>query len=163
MLKKILVIAIALMLIGLVGCSAISKSATTETTPPASIRAVREAKIGKTWIVKQLEIDLQSDVAIILKLKEGDKVDGYYYMEKGDTAGLNISGNSLIYSARAPDADTRLTSDRFSFTASQAQGVAYTLTFSPGPAGGSKAGTTTIFLELIYPATGSLFIPLGTK
>lgn len=162
MLKKILCLTVALSLVAITGCSLVANSNGTDTTTPASIRTIREAKITKAWTVKQMEIDLQSDVSIVLKLKEGDKVDGWYYLVKGDSASFNITGNSAIYTSKATDTETmRVTSDRFSFTASQAQGVAYTLTLSAAPA--SKSETTTVFLELIYPTTGSLYVPIGTK
>jgi hypothetical protein len=161
MLRKILCLILALSLICVAGCSLVSKAQVTSTTTPASVRTVREATISKIWMIKQLEIDLNTEVPIVLKLKEGDKVDGYFYLEKGTNIGFNVSGSSLIYTSK-PDAETtRVASDRFSFTANQAQGIAYTLAFSANP--GAKNGETTVFLEIIYPVTGTLLVPIGTK
>jgi hypothetical protein len=112
-------------------------------------------------MMKQLEINLNAEVPIVLKLKDGDKVDGYFYLESGDTVGFNISGNSIFYTSK-PDAETtRIASDRFSFTAAQEQGIAYSLTLSANPA--ARSGDTIVFLEIIYPVTGTLFVPIGTK
>jgi hypothetical protein len=161
MFRKIVCLLLAISLLSAAGCSLASKATETSATTPASVKTVREAKISKTWIVKQLEIDLNTEVPIVLKLKDGDKVDGYFYLEKGANIGFNISGSSLIYTSK-PDTDTtRVASDRFSFTATQDQGIAYTLTFSANP--GAKSGDTTVYLELIYPATGTLLVPIGTK
>jgi hypothetical protein len=161
MLRKILCLILAISLISVTGCSLVSKAQDTSTTTPASVSAVREAKIGKTWLMKQMEIDLDNEASIQLTLKDGDSVEGYFYLEKGDNVGFNISGSSPIYTSKSTDTETlRITSDRFSFTASQAQGIAYTLTFN----GGSNVKTgTTVFIEIIYPVTGLLYVPFGTK
>jgi hypothetical protein len=149
MLRKILCLILAISLISVTGCALVSKAQDTSTTTPASVSAVREAKIGKTWLMKQMEIDLDNEASIQLTLKDGDSV------------GFNISGSSPIYTSKSTDTETlRITSDRFSFTASQAQGIAYTLTFN----GGSNVKTgTTVFIEIIYPVTGLLYVPFGTK
>jgi hypothetical protein len=162
MLKKIICIALALALIGAAGCSLGSKPNATSTTPAASVDTVREATISKIWTVKQLQINLASDVSLILKLKDGDLVDSYFYVIKGDNIGFSISGSSLIYTSQSTDSGTnRVNSDRVSFTASQAQGLAYTMTLTPSSS--SSAKDTTVFLEIIYPVTGSLFVQYGTK
>jgi hypothetical protein len=163
MVKKILCILIALLIISVTGCSLVSKAQVSSTTTPASISTVREAKIGKVWMMKQIEIDLAAEVPIVLKLKEGDQVEGYFYLVKGDNVGFSISGSSPIYTSKATDTETmRITSDRFAFTASQAQGIAYTLTLNPGSGTNGKVATT-VFLELIYPASATLLVPIGTK
>jgi hypothetical protein len=160
MLKKILCVIAAVAILGLTGCDLVSKATETTTTVPASVTKIREAEIGKVWKLRQMEIDLKTAVSIVLTLKDGDKVDGYFYLVKGDSVGFKITGTSLIYVSQPPDATTTaITSDRFSFTAAQGQGTAYTLTFSPA---GKDAGMT-LFLELVYPTTGSLFVPFGTK
>lgn len=163
MFRKILCLIVALSLIGAAGCSLGSKPNATSTTPAASVNTVREAVISKVWTMKQMQIDLASDVSLVLKLKDGDEVDGYFYVVKGDSTGFNISGSSQIYASKSTDSETtRVTSDRFSFIASQAQGVAYTLTLTPGSSASGKS-SVTVFLELIYPVTGSLFVQYGTK
>jgi hypothetical protein len=160
MVKKILVVIILLSLVGAMGCSITSKK--TDTSSPASVRTVREAKIGSDWAVKQLQVDLPSEFSIVLKLASGDKVDGYFYLEKGNNVGFTITGKSSIYESKSTDGGNKnVSSDRFSFTASQDQGVAYTLTLN-NSVNGESAGTT-VFLEVIYPAAGSVFVPIGTK
>jgi hypothetical protein len=162
MLRKMLCLILTLSLIGVMGCSLVSKAQETSTTTPASVNTVREAKIGKIWMMKQLEIDLAAEASIVLKLKDGDSVEGYFYLIKGDNVGFNISGISPIYTSKSTDTETlRITSDRFSFTASQAQGIAYTLTLNAGSSG--KSSGTTVFLEIIYPVTGTLLVPIGTN
>jgi hypothetical protein len=159
MFKKIVLVILALTLIGAAGCSLGSKS--TSTTAPAAVNTVREATISKVWSMKQLQIDLDKSIAIVLTLKDGDKVDGYFYVLKGELAAFNISGNSPFYASKSTDTETsRITSDKFSFTASQAQGVAYTLNMT---ASSSASGKASVFLELMYPSTGSMFVPIGTK
>jgi len=164
MFRKILCLILAISLIGVTGCSLVSKATQTTTAAPASVRAVREAVISKVWKMKQMEIDLQKEVSIMLELKDGDKVEGYFYLLKGDNMNFSIAGISPMYASKPPDATTtRVTSDRFSFTASQAQGVTYKLTLNAGTGTDGKSSETTVFLELIYPVTGSLYVPIGTK
>jgi hypothetical protein len=109
-----------------------------------------------------MEIDLTGEFPMVLKLKDGDKVDGYFYLEKGISVGLNISGNSSIYTSKSLDT-IGITSDRFSFTASKDQGIAYTLTFNAAAGGSGENSGATVFLELIYPSSGLLLVPEGTK
>jgi hypothetical protein len=164
MIKKLLYVIAAVSLLSVTGCSLASKMTETSTTPPASVRNIREAEIAKVWKIRQMEIDLESDVSMVLTLKNGDNVEGYFYLLKGENINFSIAGTSPIYASRPPDATTnRTTSDRFSFTANQGQGVAYTLTLSPVAAANGKISETTVFLELIYPVSGSLFVPIGTK
>jgi hypothetical protein len=162
MFRKIICLLLAISLFGAAGCSLVSRAQETNTATPATVRTVREAKIGKTLIVKQLEIDLKAEVSIILELKDGDKVKGFFYLLKGDNVGFNISGLSPIYTFKTTDTESpRITSDEYAFTASQAQGIDYKLTLKANPNG--KDSETTVFLEIIYPVTGSLFVPIGTK
>lgn len=162
MFRKILCLIIVLSLVGAAGCSLVSKSTETNTATPATVRTVRDAKIGKTLLVKHLEIDLATSFSIVLVLKDGDNVEGFFYLLKGDNVSVTISGISPIYTFKTTDTETpRITSDKYSFTASQAQGIAYTITLSTNP--GAKNSETTVFLEIIYPVTGSLNVPIGTK
>ena len=162
MVKKVLLILMTLSLIAVLGCVFTSK--TTSSPGPASIKKVREAEIGKTWLMKQMEIELENDISLTLILKDGDMVDGYFYVEKGDNIDFNVTGNSLIYTSKPPDAETKsITSDRFSFTASQAQGIAYILTLNTSANVSGERSRATVFIEMIYPSTGSLSIPYGTK
>ncbi len=162
MIKKVICILVILSLIGVLGCSLTSR--TTSPSAPASVKPLREAEIGKVWTMRQMEIAVENEIPLTLILKEGDRVDGYFYLEKGDNIGFSISGNSLIYTSKPPDTETtRVTSDRFSFTASHSQGIAYILTLNASANVSGKKGGTTVFMEIIYPSTGSLSIPIGTK
>jgi len=165
MIKKILCVIAAISILGTSGCELISKATeTTTTTTPASVRTIRETEIGEVWKVRQMEIDLETDVPIVLTLKDGDKVEGYFYLVKGDNINFSVAGISPIYTSQPTGAGTKdITSDRFAFTANQGQGVAYTLTLSPSANTSGKNSETTVFLEIIYPVTGSLFVPIGTK
>jgi hypothetical protein len=157
--KKILIAILILSLVGALGCSSIQKTTTKSTT---SIKTIREAGIGNEWTIKQMEITAVNEVSIVLKLDTGDEVDGYFYLEKGNDIDFSIYGKSLIYESEATDTKNQyITSDRFSFTASKAQGIAYTLTFSSGTS--SEQESTTIFLELIYPASGTIWVPAESK
>jgi outer membrane lipoprotein SlyB len=147
MFKKVLILAAILTLFGVVGCT----SSSTET--PASVKSIRESKIGTQWQMKQVEINFKAETFMTLDLAAGDKVDGYFYIESGDSIGFSISGISPIYSS-----SNGSTSDRFSFTASQAQGIDYKLKFTTG-----NEKEATVFLEIIYPATGKVLVPFGTK
>jgi type IV pilus biogenesis protein CpaD/CtpE len=161
MLKKAIGILVILSLIGIVGCSSVPKSTTT--TQPATVRTIREAEIASAWTMKQLEVNSAAEITLVLTLASGDKVDGFYYLEKGTDTAFKISGSSLIYESQPASVKESITSDRFSFTASQAQGIAYTLTLNAGVAADKAKTGTTIFLEIIYPSTGSLYVPIGTK
>jgi hypothetical protein len=159
MLKKVIIGALLVIISSAVlGCP----SARTETTTsPANVKTIRETKISPNWAMKQMEITLEGETKIVLTLATGDEVDGYFYLISGDNVSFSISGTSLIYESKAPGTgDNSVTSDRFSFTASQAQGLAYTLKLKP--ADDAEAGTT-VLIELIYPATGEIFIPIGTQ
>jgi hypothetical protein len=153
MLKKVLIIAVLLSLVGILGCS------TTAGTAPASVNIVREAQIASGWAFKQIEISLEAETLIILTLASGDKVDGYFYCVSGDNVTFSISGNSPIYTS----AGQGVNSDRFSFTATQAQGIAYILKLNPIKSSNKESTAATVFFEIIYPATGKISMPIGTK
>jgi hypothetical protein len=161
MIKKFSLVLAVLILIVTVGCS-FGKSTGT-TTPAANVRQVRQAELSGKWAVKQLEINLESSISIMLTLAEGDMVEGYYYMEKGNGLTFQISGVSLIYESQPADAKSAVTSDRFSFTASSGQGKAYTLKLTPAKGSTTEKAAATVFLEIVYPATGEVFVPMGTK
>jgi hypothetical protein len=159
MVKKIACFVLIAALLSVAGCS-LGTTATTSTTPGA-VTSVREATISKVWTAKQLQIELSKSIGIVLTLQDGAKVDGYFYTLKGDLASFSVAGGSVIYTSKPSSSETSLiNSDRFSFTASAAQGGAYTLTFT---APSSATAKTTVFLELIYPSTGTLLVPFGTK
>src|SRR4030042_2327921 len=156
MVKRILGIMIVLSLITVVGCSSVPVAITP--TPVANVKQVRQAEISGKWVVKQLEINLESSISIVLMLAEGGTVEGFFYLEKGNNIDFQITGESLIYESKPTDAKSAsVTSDRFSFTASDGQGKAYTLKLTPGISKDEKNKTdTTVFLEIIYPVTGEV-------
>jgi hypothetical protein len=134
---------------------------TTTTTPSANVHTIGETTISPNWAMKQIEITLEGETIIVLTLSPGDQVDGFFYLTSGDNISFSISGNSLIYESKAYDTgEKNVSSDRFSFTASQAQGLAYTLKLKPGS---QDASSTTVIIQLIYPDTGEILIPIGTK
>jgi hypothetical protein len=162
--KKILTVllvgVLALSLAGTPGCSLVTK---TTSASAATIKTIREAKIGSEWSVKQMEITLGKELPIVLKLATGDDVEGYFYLEKGDDVDFTISGKSTIYESTASSTTNRLSSDRFTFSATASQGVAYTLTLSNPTADSDSPTKLTIFIEIVYPATGSVYIPIETE
>lgn len=152
--KILLTAIIVLSLIATLGCSQISDL--TDTLSSENPEVLRTAELGSGWQMNQMSIKLEAgeELSVLLKLASGDQVDGYFYLEKGSEVEFDITGNSLLYtSAGTPDG---ISSDRFSFIASQAQGTTYTLTFS------NSSGAATVFLEVIFPVTGLIFIPVDT-
>jgi hypothetical protein len=158
MLKKVIIGALlVIVLLAAFGCP----SARTETaTSPANVKTIRETKISPDWAMKQLEITLEGETKIWMTLSTGDEVDGYFYLIDGDNISFSISGTSLIYESKAADTgENSVASDRFSFTVSQAQGLTYTIKFEPT----GEETSATVFIELIYPATGEILMPIGTQ
>lgn len=161
MAKKMFVLgmAIVLVLTASIGCSGNSK-----TNPTGKYEILRSAVLGSTWQMYQfrLKLDPNGEFDIdLLDLVPGDKVDGYFYMESGNTAALEIiAGSSTVYkieSANTPAGST--ISDRFSFTVSQPLGAAHVLKFT-------NSGTEkniTVFVEIIYPVTAKIRGPLDIK
>ncbi len=163
MLKRVFFVFLVLALVIVSGCST-GGTATVTTTEPANMDVIQQFEISGQWTVTQVRINLVSGVPILLTLNPGDTVEGYFYLEKGTDIGFKVSGKSLIYQAVSPAGTSgNITSGRFSFTASEVQGIAYTLTFTPSATVTGKKVTPVIFLELIYPKTGELFNPMGTK
>jgi hypothetical protein len=163
MFKRFTIILLIIATLAIAGCSSGSGNTTT-TTKSAGVEIVKQTVISGKWTMIQTRIDLNSNIPILLKLTPGDTVDGYFILEKGDNIDFQISGKSSIFQSTSQSAGSaNITSDRFSFTASDAQGIAYTLTFTPKAKGTTKPVTPVVFLELIYPKTGEIFNPINTK
>lgn len=161
MLKTILTAGMLLALISVFGCSEISDL--TQPSSPEGPDIVRRAELGEEWQMDQMRVHVSAgdESMVLLRLPDGGKVDGYFYLLKeGGDIDFQITGDSLIYESEAPDAgdSARITSDRFSFVADQAQGATYTLTFS-----NPTEDDEVVFLEVIYPIDGSLFFPIAEK
>jgi hypothetical protein len=160
MIKIVLTVMILLLLVVACGCSQVSELTQSSSTKSPDI--VRSAELGEEWQMDQLTLNVEAESLILLRLDYSDQVDGYFYVEKGSGINFEITGNSLIYKAATEDEDSsEVTSDRFSFRASQEQGNTYTLSFrNPAESGQAKV---TIFLEVIYPIDSSLFMPIEKK
>jgi len=168
MIKRIILLVMLVPLIFILGCTEISDLTKdlTKSSSPKGLNILRSATLESKWAMKQMEIEVSADdeLEILLKLADQDKVDGYFYLESGSITDFQITGKSLIYSAQAQGTIVPggISSARFSFTASQEQGTTYTLTFSDADDDGNTPIKKTVFLEIIYPTTGSLFIPVET-
>lgn len=158
MVRRILVIVAVLSLVSILGCSGTGGQKESSSSPAP--QTLRKAEIDEKWQMYQLRIEAPADstLPILLTLADGDKVDGYFYLEKGNDLDFQIAGSSLIYKL---EGQGKKVSNRFSFVASQAQGTTYTLTLQNSAS--KEQDKVTIFLELIYPVTGSIFIPLESK
>jgi len=167
MIKRVLIATIALSLILIVGCAEVSDltEGLTNKSSEQSLEIIREAKLGTSWQMNQMGIELAADdeVSILMKLANGDKVDGYFYLEKGKDIDFQIIGDSLIHELQVRNSGESVepTSDRFSFVADDTQGDAYTLTFRN--AGDAEQAKVKIFLEVIFPIDASLFVPIASK
>lgn len=163
--KAIIVALVTLSLLLFAGCSGISGLGDGSSSP-ASPRILRKAQLAAKWEMRHisLEIGAGEQLPILLKLADGARVDGYFYLESGNNVDFQIMANSLVYKPPQDAATSKgLTSDRFSFTATQAQGNSYTLLFRNTTPVNDKQPKVTVFLEIIYPSAGSVFTPLETK
>ena len=159
MTKKLLAIGLAAVLAMalLAGCSSTSKAGNL-----GKYEILRKATLGGAWQMYQIRVTLDAgkDFDIdLLDLANNDRVDGYFFTEKGTGASLTVSaGSQVIFQSQVPPAEAPA-SDRFSFTATQPHGTAYVLKLHNG--GAEKA--VSVFLELIYPGTGNIRGPIDTK
>ena len=153
--KRIIIAIMILSLIPILGCEEISRltKEPTETSSPTNLKILKAVELGSEWEMKQIIFDVGADgeVAILLKLSDGDEVDGYFYLEKGDAIDFRITGKTLLFESEVQD--------RFSFTANQDQGDTYTLAFR-NTADDDQKEKITVFLEVIYPIGGSVYVPV---
>ena len=159
-LKIVLAMTVVLLVVSILGCSQISDL--TQLSSPKAPDIVRRAELGGEWQMDQLRVNIDAgdESLVLLRLDTRDEVDGYFYVEKGESINFQIIGDSLIYESMPQDTEdsSKITSDRFSFVANQTQGSTYTLTFrNPSDDVQTKV---RVFLEVIYPTGGSLFIPI---
>jgi len=164
--KKVLALVAVLLLVFTLGCAEIPGLGGDGSSSQEGLEIVRKAVLASKWEMNQIKIEIEAgdELPILLKLTEGDEVDGYFYLEKGDNISFNITGNSLVYDSVAQETGDsgKITSDRFSFTADEEQGTTYTLTFRNTVGADERKTKVTVFVEIIYPVTGSLFIPVKT-
>ena len=163
MLRIIITAVIVISTLFVTGCSDISdltQGLTEQSTQPG-FEIIKEAQITPAWKVSQIRITIGAgeEFDTLLRLADDDRVDGFFYLEKSDNVSFEIRGTSAIYqSVDSADEQAGINSDRFSFTASQRQGNTYTLTFR-NTVTETEPKKVTVFLEVIYPATGAVFFP----
>ncbi|MBI2860415.1 MAG: hypothetical protein HYX91_02765 [Chloroflexi bacterium] len=162
MVKGVLMAAVALLALTLSGCQELIGQ--NQGASSAGLEIVRSAELGTKWQMKQVRLKISpgQKLEVLLRLSEKDEVDGYFFVEKGSGIDFAIAGRTQVYRSPAGAKENAGTgSDRFSFTATREQGDTYTLTLD-NPAG---EGTTAVpvFLEVIYPVTGSLYVPVIDK
>ncbi|MBN1189041.1 MAG: hypothetical protein JXA46_04750 [Dehalococcoidales bacterium] len=158
MIKKIITaVFIVSLLILAVGCDKLPGQSTT--TPPGS-KIIKSVELASEWQMNQmqLEIEANEEFSVLLKLEPDDEADGFFYMEEGNDVDFSITGNSLIYKTKAPKSSVKITSDRFSFTASEDEGTTYTLLFQ-----NNNNSKITLIMEIIFPSTGSMYVPVKTE
>ena len=141
-----------------------SCSGKTQSPAIGKYEILRQAVLGNQWQMYQFQVKLDTGGKFdfdLLDLNAGDRVDGYYYIEEG--AGITVeiaAGSSVLYSKESAGTTEATTeSDRFNFTATQQLGTSYAIRFTNS----GSAKNVTVFLELIYPVTGKIRVPLNTK
>lgn len=155
--KVVLAIILLTLLLPFSGCNEISQltQGSATSSSQANLDIVKSVQLGASWQMKQIsfKVDAAQEVAILLKLADGDKVDGFFHLETGDTTDFRITGKSQVF--RSAEAN------RFSFTASQAQGDTYTLLFRNTAEEDESKKSITVFLEVIYPLKGEIYVPVA--
>ena len=157
----------------LVGCTG---QTSTSTTPTRVYSIVKVSEItdlqGVKWENYQIRLTLQGGgtFPIDLNLAAGNVVSCWYTTEKpasGGSVNFQIeAGTSLIYPITATGSGAvGNTSDKLTFTASQANGTSYRLVFHNNLS--DINSKEVIYTELNYPANASgedsIFIPLQTN
>ena len=157
----------------LVGCAG---QTTTSTTPTRVYSIVKVTEItdlqGVKWENYQIRLTLQGvgTFPIDLNLAAGNVVSCWYTTEKpasGGSVNFQIeAGTALIYPITATGSGAvGNTSDKLTFTATQANGTSYRLVFHNNLS--DINSKEVIYTELNYPANASgedsIFIPLQTN
>jgi hypothetical protein len=157
----------------LVGCAG---QTTTSTTPTRVYSIVKVTEItdlqGVKWENYQIRLTLQGGgtFPIDLNLAAGNVVSCWYTTEKpasGGSVNFQIeAGTALIYPITATGSGAvGNTSDRLTFTATQANGTSYRLVFHNNLS--DINSKEVIYAEINYPANASgedsIFIPLQTN
>jgi len=104
MLKRVTVAVILLtLLFSLSGCEEISglTQGVSTSTSQANLKIVKSEELGSTWLMKQIsfKVGAGQKVEILLKLSDGDKVDGFFYLE-GAIPWISVSPASRSYIAQ---------------------------------------------------------------
>ncbi len=157
--RKALVSIIIVAMLALAGCFSLSGG-----SAEPEVKILRQAKIAGKYRMYQLEVTLKpgAELPVILQLQNGEKADGYFYVEKGaNTIAFEVKGTSLIYvSDMKALPNNEVASDRFSFTASQAQGLFYEMILR-NIASAEQKTSATVYLEIIYPGDEPIATPLN--
>ncbi len=150
MLKIIPTVTIILALLLVTGCDQISNLGGTTTEGP---NIVRQADLGEDWQMAQMRVSVPAndENSVLLRVKQGDQVDGYYYLEKGEDIRFDLLGDATIFQSASA-------SDRFTFIVPETVVTTYTLTFS-----NPTERDETVFLEVIFPIEADLFFPISAN
>lgn len=173
----------ALLIISIIAASLLTGCAGKSTTPATPARTYDIVKVinvvdlqGVKWQTYQLRLTLEGGATftIDLNLVNGDKVDCLYTTEKptsGGSVNFQVKAGAVVIYPPGTSGSTAATgalgntSDRFSFTATQANGTSYRLVFHNNLA--DINSKETIYTEITFPANNSgedsIFIPLETN
>ena len=149
----------------LAGCSGFDVGSTTgiTTTTPPSSKILRQSQLAGKLQMYQIEVTLKAgaEFPLIIQLQNGEKADGYFYVEKGgNSIDFQVTGNSQVYQSDMKTIPSgQAASDRFSFTATQGQGLYYELTLRNTASSGQNT-SSTIFMEVIYSGSEPISAPL---
>jgi hypothetical protein len=157
--------AIIFTLISLPACSQLQ--GVTDSSPIVRPSIVRQAELGSKWAMQQMTIEVPAgqEVKILLKLADQDRIDGYFYLENRENSiEFQIMADTLVYESKGDNVKTpgRVNSDRFTIVASKLLGSTYALIFR-NPEEASKKTKVSIFSEIVYPSTASIFTEIKIK
>lgn len=161
MVKKTIVAVMILSLVSILGCKELSGLTQEGTQTSSNLKILKAVELGSEWEMRQMsfKVGAGNEVLILLKLSDGDKIDGYFYLEKGDDIDFRITGKTLLYRSTGRE----VASDRFSLVASQEQGDTYTLAFLNAAGDEERQTAVNVFLGVIYPLSGSVFVPVDSE